>query len=170
MQRIADYFEGVATESNVTIIVEGDGILQADPILFLRAVSNHVANSIRNTPAHGMIRLTVTQASGTMIVGVPNDRPVIPKEHQPRLFDRFYRVNPSRSKSAGSSGLGLAIVQKIMELHGGSAAVISPTESRDTNFRLVFPKRQTLALESVPLAAHRVGSVRVPHTDQEKIN
>lgn len=172
MQRIADYFEGVAAESDAAIVVEGDGMLQADPILLRRAVSNLVANAIRHTPSHGIIRLTCTPAPGTMIVAVANNGPAIPKEHQPRLFDRFYRVDPSRSESAGSSGLGLAIVQKIMELHGGSASVISPTESGDTAFQLVFPALQSPPSGSKRSPTHKYGSARdkEPLPNHEKVN
>jgi signal transduction histidine kinase len=62
----------------------------------------------------------------------------IPAEALPKVFDRFFRVDPSRSKASGSTGLGLAIVQSIMTLHGGSADITSQL-SRGTRVTLSIP-------------------------------
>ena len=74
-------------------------------------------------------------------VTVSNPGAPIPAQHLERLFDRFYRVDESRSNSSGSTGLGLAIVRTIMELHGGRATVES--DAAATQFHLCFPRRKS---------------------------
>lgn len=138
LQRIADYFEGVAEDAQIRLAVDASGTLDADPILFRRAVNNLVANAIRYTPQGGVIQLATQTTQEGMAVTVSNPGIGIDSEHVPWLFDRFYRVDDARSDSASSTGLGLAIVQSIMMLHGGWVAVESVPHAM-TTFRLVFP-------------------------------
>ena len=138
LQRIADYFEGVAEDAQVQLAVDASGTLEADPILFRRAVNNLVANALRYTPKGGVIQLAAQPIQDGIAITVTNPGIGIDAEHVPRLFDRFYRVDDARSDSASSTGLGLAIVQSIMMLHGGRADVESAPDAM-TRFRLVFP-------------------------------
>ncbi|MFM0176791.1 ATP-binding protein, partial [Paraburkholderia sediminicola] len=112
-----------------------------------RAVSNLLANAIRYTPPGGEIVLDASAHADVVRVTVENQGQPIPAEHLERIFDRFYRVDPSRSSlpsaglsqgSTGSTGLGLAIVRTIMELHGGS--VHAESDARSTRFVLRFPR------------------------------
>ncbi|ADJ61546.1 heavy metal sensor histidine kinase [Herbaspirillum seropedicae] len=143
LTRIADYFEGIADEAQVRLVVQGAGRLQADATLLRRAVGNLVANAIRYTPADGVIRLQVDAAGDGMEISVSNPGAGIPAEQLERLFDRFYRADPSRSSAGGSSGLGLAIVRSIMMLHGGQASVTS-SPGQLTVFSLRFPGRSAV--------------------------
>jgi two-component system heavy metal sensor histidine kinase CusS len=146
--RIAEYFEGMAEERGVAIHInsgENDADrrackieLVADPILFRRAVSNLVVNAIRYTPPGGTIDLSFAHVENEVILSVRNPGPGIDREHLPHLFDRFYRADPSRPDSALSAGLGLAIVQSIVHLHGGRVEVESDLGD-PTVFRLVLP-------------------------------
>jgi two-component system, OmpR family, heavy metal sensor histidine kinase CusS len=138
LQRIADYFEGVADDARVQLAVNASGTFDADPILFRRAVNNLVANAIRHTPQGGVIHLVTQPVEEGIAIEVTNPGIGINPEHVPKVFDRFYRVDDARSDSASSTGLGLAIVQSIMLLHGGRAEVESTPDSL-TTFRLVFP-------------------------------
>lgn len=141
LRRIADYFEGVAEDAQVQLVVEAGGTLEADPILFRRAVNNLVANAVRYTPAGGVIRLSTQLRSEETAITVTNRGIGIEPENLSRLFDRFYRVDQARSDSASSAGLGLAIVQSIMTLHGGRAEVESVVHE-ETTFRLIFPRTE----------------------------
>jgi two-component system heavy metal sensor histidine kinase CusS len=138
LQRIADYFEGVAEDAQVRLAVDASGALEADPILFRRAVNNLVANAIRYTPQGGVVRLATQHMQEGMAITVSNPGIGIKPEHIRLIFDRFYRGDDARSDSASSTGLGLAIVQSIMVLHGGRAEVESTPDAM-TTFRLVFP-------------------------------
>ncbi|WP_058893814.1 heavy metal sensor histidine kinase [Herbaspirillum rubrisubalbicans] len=141
LSRIAEYFEGIAEEAQVRIAVSGAGRLRADTMLLRRAVGNLVANAIRYTPADGVITLQASLTEGATIIEVANPGPGIPPDQVERIFDRFYRADPSRSSAGGSSGLGLAIVRTIMALHGGQASVHSEP-GRQTVFVLRFPTAQ----------------------------
>ncbi|CAB3694503.1 Adaptive-response sensory-kinase SasA [Paraburkholderia sediminicola] len=145
LTRIAEYFEGIADDANVKVQVTGAATLTADLELFRRAVSNLLANAIRYTPGGGEIGLDVQASADAVRVTVSNQGQPIAAEHLERIFDRFYRVDPSRSAlpssgmsqgSTGSTGLGLAIVRTIMELHGGTVHAESDVQS--TRFVLTF--------------------------------
>ncbi|MGV8893201.1 MAG: heavy metal sensor histidine kinase [Burkholderiaceae bacterium] len=138
LQRIADYFEGVAADAHVQLAIDASGSLEADPMLFRRAVNNLVANAIRYTPIGGVIRLATQPMREGLAITVTNPGIGINSDDVLLIFDRFYRVDDARSDSASSTGLGLAIVQSIMALHGGRAEVES-TPGITTTFRLVFP-------------------------------
>jgi two-component system heavy metal sensor histidine kinase CusS len=95
---------------------------------------------MRFTPAQGMITLSIHSAEDRVCVCVENEGAPIDPSLLERIFDRFYRADPSRGASgttAGSAGLGLAIVRTIMDLHGGRAHAESDT--RSTRFILTFP-------------------------------
>lgn len=138
LQRIADYFEGLAEDAQVRLAVDASGTLEADPILFRRAVNNLVANAIRYTPPGCVIELAARPTREGIAITVANPGAGISPQHLPLIFDRFYRVDHARSDSASSTGLGLAIVQSIMMLHGGRAEVESAPDAL-TTFRLRFP-------------------------------
>jgi two-component system heavy metal sensor histidine kinase CusS len=142
LTHIADYFEGIAEEAHVTVRVSGAAPLTADLELFRRAVSNLLANAIRYTPRGGEIVLDAASNAGEVRITVSNQGQPIAAEHLERIFDRFYRIDPSRSilpsagLSQGSTGLGLAIVRTIMELHGGT--VRAESDAHGTRFILTF--------------------------------
>ncbi|TLX63110.1 two-component sensor histidine kinase [Stutzerimonas nosocomialis] len=138
--RIADYFEGPAAEVGITIRVQGDGVIWADPMLLRRALANLCANAIQyGAPDTGLLIQAVPSADGISLK-VINQGPTIGAEHLPRVFERFYRVDASRERSAQANGLGLSIVATIMELHQGRHAVSS--ERGVTCFELFFPARK----------------------------
>ncbi len=91
----------------------------------LRAVSNLVSNAIAHTPGEGSVALAASAKDGEIRIKISDTGIGIPAEAVPTVFDRFFRVDPSRSKNSGGTGLGLAIVQSIVTLHGGSAEISS---------------------------------------------
>lgn len=138
LHRISDYFEGLSAEAGVGIQVDGSAHIYADRDLFRRAVNNLLSNALRYTPSGATIHLRAANAERGVDVSVENPGRGIDPEHLDKLFDRFYRVDRSRSDSANSTGLGLSIVKSIMELHGGSVSVQS--DSNVTRFTLHFPR------------------------------
>ncbi len=125
---VRDYYEASATGDGIFLVVkERDGPLNAvlDRSLMLRAVSNLVSNAIAHTPPGGTVTLEAMNEDGTIRIEVSDTGVGIPAEALPRVFDRFYRVDPSRTKTSGGTGLGLAIVQSILVLHGGNAEITS---------------------------------------------
>jgi len=120
--QVAAAFEGPAMEKGISIKVEGNPVsVNVDAALMRRAIHNLVENAVKYGRNGGEIRIRVAPEG----VEVVDDGPGISPEHLPRLFDRFYRVDPSRSDRVPGTGLGLAIVKSIVEAHGGTIAVES---------------------------------------------
>ena len=125
---VRDYYEATATDAGISLTaVEGAEAVTAslDRSLMLRAVSNLVSNAIAHTPKGGSVTLAAFAAGPEIRIEVRDTGIGIPTEALPKVFDRFFRVDPSRSKTSGGTGLGLAIVQSIMTLHGGNAEISS---------------------------------------------
>jgi two-component system sensor histidine kinase BaeS len=105
----------------LTMEIQDDPVLQADAVRLRQLVGNLVANAIRYTPAGGAVTVT---AAGPVIT-VRDTGVGIEPEHLPRIFDRFWRADGSRSRATGGSGLGLSIARKLAEAHGGTILVES---------------------------------------------
>src|SRR5205807_2369429 len=127
-----------AEDRHVSIVCDGQGEIFADPALFNRAVSNLIDNALRFTPDGGKVQISIGSRDDHTEVFVRDTGSGIAPEHLPRVFDRFYRGDASRS-SAGT-GLGLALVKSIVDLHGGSASVESEL-GRGTTVLLTFPNQ-----------------------------
>lgn len=141
LEMVAEYFEGVVSDANIALEINAVGEVWADAHLLRRAVNNLVANAVRYTPSGGVISLTAAPGADGVAISVTNPGAGIEPAHLPRLFDRFYRSDPSRSAKSSSAGLGLAIVKSIMALHGGAASVTSERHGL-TRFSLLFPSRR----------------------------
>lgn len=135
--QLVDYFEGVAEERGINVVVHAAGELVADRALVRRALANLLANALRYGTAEGTVTIRTCTDDETVGIAVHNTGAPIPAVHLPHVFERFYRCDPARSQGGDSGGLGLAIVASIMHLHGGEARV----ESDDTGnrFTLLFP-------------------------------
>jgi two-component system heavy metal sensor histidine kinase CusS len=138
LEKIATFYRTIADDRHVTINCTGEGEIYGDPVLFSRAVSNLVDNALRFTPDGGAIQISIAARAAHSEVAVSDSGCGIPSEHLPRVFDRFYRVDSSRS-SAGA-GLGLALVKSIVDLHGGSAKIESEV-NRGTTVVLTFSNK-----------------------------
>jgi two-component system heavy metal sensor histidine kinase CusS len=140
VEQLCEYFEGIAQERNVKLINQAHGELWADPVLIRRALANLLSNALRYGAPAAEVVINSLAAEDRIEVSVHNQGKPISVEHLPRLFERFYRCDPSRNQPDDSGGLGLAIVRSIMQLHGGQVTVDS--SQLGTNFRLVFPIRR----------------------------
>jgi two-component system, OmpR family, heavy metal sensor histidine kinase CusS len=138
VKKIATFYQTVADDHHVKISCSGDGQIYADPDLFERAVVNLLDNALRFTAEHGSIRVAVSKHNSDFEVTVSDNGSGIAREHLPRVFDRFYRAESSRSSDG--AGLGLALVKSIVELHGGSATIHSEV-GHGTAVTLRFPAR-----------------------------
>lgn len=139
-QQLAGYFEGMAQERGMLIEAALRGHLIADSGLVRRALANLLANAIRYGEANTIVTLRCNaQTTQWLEIEVLNQGAPIGDEHLPRIFDRFYRCDASRSNPDDSGGLGLAIVQSIMKMHGGEVKVKS--SSYGNKFTLCFPLR-----------------------------
>jgi len=128
LSSVRDYYEGAAAEGQIALSTAKGRqtvIAEMDRTLMQRAVSNLVANAVAHTPSGGSVVLEAEPEGESIRIAVSDTGAGIPAEALLRVFDRFYRVDQSRSQVSGGTGLGLSIVQSIMVLHGGNAAITS---------------------------------------------
>jgi two-component system heavy metal sensor histidine kinase CusS len=137
-QDLFDYFEAWAEERTVSLTQRGSAAISGDRLMLRRALSNLISNAIRHTPPGQTVCVFLQSDVDKVILSVENPGLAIPEEHLPRLFDRFYRVEPSRQRKGEGAGLGLAIVKSIVSAHGGSISVTSTREA--TRFQITLPK------------------------------
>lgn len=134
----------IAAEKNIDLTLKTDSLtamMDGDRSALARVFTNLVSNAIQYTPENGKITLELqSQKRGTQLIWLVKviDTGIgIPEGSLPQLFDRFYRVDPARSKQSGGSGLGLAIVQTIVESHQGTIQVESH-EGKGTTFSIAL--------------------------------
>ncbi|MFN2508258.1 MAG: heavy metal sensor histidine kinase [Chthoniobacterales bacterium] len=136
VEKIAAFYQPIAEERRITLSCSGEGAISGDALLFRRAVGNLIENSLSFTPDGGQISIAITTRGANTEVCVADTGNGIEPQHLPRVFDRFYRADSSRSSRG--TGLGLALVKSIAELHGGSAAIRSQA-GYGTTVTLSFP-------------------------------
>jgi two-component system heavy metal sensor histidine kinase CusS len=137
VQGLFDYYEGWAEERGVTLELDGRALVTGDRLLLQRALGNLLSNAIRHTPGGETVHVRLESNGDTVTVDVENPGAPIPADDLPKIFDRFFRVDPSRQRRGEGAGLGLAIVRSIIEVHGGTIAVTS--DATATRFRVVLP-------------------------------
>jgi two-component system phosphate regulon sensor histidine kinase PhoR len=115
-----------------------DVVLNADPDALRHILTNLLDNSLRHTSAGGRIRVSVRRDGAGIAVEVSDTGRGIGREHLPRIFERFYRADASRSREEGGTGLGLAIVKHMVEGHGGRVSAESEP-GRGTTITCWFP-------------------------------
>jgi heavy metal sensor kinase len=115
-------FEALLEENGQTLVIEApaDSAVSADWLLLRQALVNVLHNAIKYTPRGGSIRLRVQEEEGRLVIDVEDSGPGIPEAERPKVFDRFYRVEPGRQRDAGGAGLGLAIARWSIEAHRGT--------------------------------------------------
>ncbi|MFZ5552288.1 MAG: sensor histidine kinase [Bacteroidota bacterium] len=122
-----------ARENEKPIIVSGDRFR------IRQVITNLIVNSIKYGKDNGETRIKIRETDHHVMVEVTDNGIGIDKKHLPRLFERFYRVDKSRSRDAGGSGLGLSIVKHIVEAHGQTISVMS-TEGVGSVFSFTLSK------------------------------
>ena len=128
-----------ADAARLTLAVHvGGTILYADPQAARQVLLNVLDNSVRYTPPGGRIAVNAEPGSAGVAIDITDTGIGIPGEHLPRIFERFYRVDPARSRELGGTGLGLAIVKHLVEAHGGRVEALS-TVGAGTTIRILFP-------------------------------
>ncbi len=133
-----DYYEAWAEESHVSLKLEGDAHVKGDRLMLRRALSNLLSNAVRHTPEGNSVVIKLSHIKNDVLIVVQNPGAPISVEHLPKIFDRFYRTDPSRQRSGEGAGLGLAIVKSIVEAHEGT--ITATSDENDTQFRIRLPR------------------------------
>lgn len=146
--KVFDFFEAWAEERNITLKFNGvHCLIEGDPQMFRRAINNLLSNALRYTPEGQAVTVSIKEQENYFELMIENPGKPIPEEHLSRLFDRFYRVDPSRQRKGEGSGIGLAIVKSIVEAHHGRVHVES--DVRSTRFILSVPRFENI-INSTP--------------------
>nr|WP_218177053.1 heavy metal sensor histidine kinase [Pseudomonas gingeri] len=132
-----DYLDFILEDAQVQVRVSGDAQVQIEIAHLRRALINLLSNAVQHTVPGQVIVVRIEREGERVAIGVSNPGEAIAAEHLSRLFERFYRVDASRSNSGANHGLGLAIVKAIALMHGGDVFV----RSRDgiNTFGLYLP-------------------------------
>ena len=140
------YFQGIIEkvspalkEQHMDLFLDcpDDLYLSIDQIRFEQVILNLLDNARKYSEPHTKIRLGAKQISGKIHIRVQDEGKGIPEEDLPRIFERFYRVDKSRTRALGGSGLGLAIVKQLIEAHGGTVEVTS-SPNEGTTFDIIL--------------------------------
>jgi len=137
IRNLFDYYEVWAEECHVSLTLDGEAHVQGDRLMLRRALSNLLSNAVRHTPANSSVVVKLSHVERDVVIAIQNPGTPIPAEHLPKLFDRFYRIDPSRQRSTEGAGLGLAIVKSIVEAHCGTIEATS--DETGTQFKISLP-------------------------------
>jgi two-component system, OmpR family, heavy metal sensor histidine kinase CusS len=132
-----DYLDFILEDAQVSVRVSGDATVHIEKAHLRRALINLLSNAVQHTAPGQVIDVKIEVQADQVAIGVTNPGEVIASEHLPRLFERFYRVDASRSNSGANHGLGLAIVKAIALMHGGDVFVRS--DANGNTFGITLP-------------------------------
>lgn len=115
----------------------------ADPHRVSQVLTNLLGNALQYTPQRGRVDLSLRRENGLALVSVADTGIGLSAEHLPHVFERFYRVDKSRSRSGGGSGIGLTISRHLVEAQGGRIWATSPGPGRGSIFTFTLPLAET---------------------------
>jgi signal transduction histidine kinase len=113
--------------------------VKGDPVRLVQVVTNLLDNAIKHTPPGGHIHLRVEQQQGDALIRVRDDGVGIPPEKLPSIFDVFAQINPSLDRVPGGLGLGLPLVRRLTEMHGGKITAFSEGRGQGSEFTVSLP-------------------------------
>jgi len=126
IQDLFDFFSAWSEENQVSLELVGKSIqVQCDRSMMKRALSNLLSNAIRHAAKNSVVKVIIETRQNTSRIIVENTGSTIPAEQLSKIFDRFYRGDPSRQRRGDGAGLGLAIVKSIVQVHGWEIGVTS---------------------------------------------
>ena len=138
VQALFEYYEAVAEDKGIQLILQGDASVVADRLMLRRALGNLLSNAVRHATPHTTVQVRVAANADKVVIEMQNTGDTIAQEHLERLFDRFFRVDPSRQRSSEGTGLGLAITKSIVAAHGGD--IHATSGDAVTTFTIQLPR------------------------------
>lgn len=153
VDRLIEFFGIACEDQKISLEAHGRATAFVDRAMLRQALSNLLSNAIRHSPDGGRVDVVLDHDENAVTISVIDRGRGIAPEHVSRIFDRFYRADPSRSRDSGGTGLGLAIARSIMRMHGGDVSVKSEP-GKSTAFTLTIPEptRNQVAKGAVPAA------------------
>ena len=143
-ENAVDSLEAAALAMDISINIEGkNALMQGIPQMLYSIVYNLCDNAIKYSYSKGIISIVIEQNDSYVILKVRDKGIGIPPDEQERIFERFYRVDKSRSREVGGTGLGLSIVKHAVIIHNGSIRLNS-TPGEGSEFIITLPKEGSL--------------------------
>ncbi|WP_071396223.1 sensor histidine kinase [Bacillus tuaregi] len=139
--RIGSQFHWLAEEKKIQLLYDNipeETQLLLDNDRMTQVIVNLLGNALRHTSDGGVVEISGKETVDSLLIKISDNGPGIPKEAIPYIFERFYKRDPSRSRSEGGSGLGLSIAKGFVEAHGGKIAVESEV-GKGTKFTIILP-------------------------------
>lgn len=141
-EEVFEQFEGKTDGKNISLTIEAPGrrvMAWADHQRIRQVLTNLISNAVKHSFEGGEVKVVLEKSRKNITVSVVDKGEGIPPEHLSRIFERFYRVDKSRSREKGGTGLGLAIVKHILESHKSKAEVES-TPGKGSTFSFKLPR------------------------------
>ncbi|WP_291984687.1 heavy metal sensor histidine kinase [Candidatus Accumulibacter sp. ACC007] len=120
-----DFYEALADEKGVKIVLAGEVNVTADRLMVRRALSNLLSNALRHSLSGTSVEILIATETSSATLAVKNHGDTIPSDQLSQIFERFHRASPERHRHGEGAGLGLAITRSIAEMHGGRIEVTS---------------------------------------------
>jgi histidine kinase len=136
--RIRPQFDAKGVELRIATAA-GLPRIVADPDRMLQVLTNLLGNALQYTPTGGRVEVRAGPSDGMVTIAVADTGIGIAPQHLPHVFDRFYRVDRSRTRASGGSGIGLTIVKHLVEAQGGSVRAESPGPGQGSTFTVALP-------------------------------
>lgn len=137
-------FETLEPDRPIHVSGDDSAFVQGDEARLTQVVANLLNNARIHTPPGSPVDVTVRSDNGHVVLEVTDDGPGIPPSELTKVFDRFHRVDTSRARKSGGSGLGLSIVSAIVESHGGTVAA-SNANGRGAQFTVTLPSKAPIS-------------------------
>ena len=128
----------VAPRREITLQAPGAVVVSGDDTRLRQVVGNLVRNALVHTPSASPVEIAVSTQNGTAQLSVVDHGPGLRPEDRERIFEPFYRADPSRSRDSGGAGLGLSIVNAVVVAHGGRVQV-KETSGGGATFEVALP-------------------------------
>ncbi|MFK7899670.1 MAG: sensor histidine kinase [Cyclobacteriaceae bacterium] len=147
IEEVLDDLERKAKKRDTKLVLDNDNSnydVNADRYRIRQVISNLVENAIKYGKEKGNVQVQLIDNAESVVLKICDDGPGIPEEHWPKVFQRFYRVDKSRSREKGGTGLGLSIVKHILEAHGSTIKLERNPEKGAT---FVFELKKSITLE-----------------------
>ena len=151
---MAEQLRAVAGQRDIDIDIQSDVWVDVDPDRFRQVVWNLVENALRYSPGDSEIRVLLRAEGHEAVLAVEDQGSGVPAGHEARIFERFYRADPSRARVTGGAGLGLAIVKHVAESHGGRAT-LENRPGKGATFKVALP-----LIAAPPMPSHGRSAVR----------
>jgi signal transduction histidine kinase len=135
---MSEQLRAVAGDRPLDLVIQPEVWVDADPDRLRQVVWNLVENALRYTPEDGPVRIILRAEGPDAILAVEDSGSGVPRGHEERIFERFYRADPSRTRRTGGAGLGLAIVKHVAESHGGRAELRN-RPGKGATFMVILP-------------------------------